>query len=166
PTTQFGEVEPGKYATLLAAIQSGKHADFEAIARGSGRRLTDPQAAYAFSLEGGDSHRFACPPAPSFSSPEMAAEVAELYWQALARDIPFRDYATSPLIQQAAQELNTTPRALFRGPTPGDLDGPEADRQASDASISSSFSTSVGRFSFTVSHTTSTLMSKYAWMSQ
>lgn len=124
PHTQFGEVEGGSYETVLRAIESGKHADFEAIARGSGRRLVSPQAAYAFSLEGGDSHRFACPPAPAFSSAEMAAEMAEMYWLGLARDIPFREYATSPLIQQAAQELKTTPKALFRGPTQGDLDGP------------------------------------------
>jgi hypothetical protein len=124
PTTQLGEVAGGAYETLLRAVESGRPADFEAIARGSGRRQTNPQAALAYCLEGGDPHRFACPPAPSFSSAEMAAEMAEMYWLALARDIPFRDYATNPLIQRAAQELKTTPRAVFRGPTPGDLDGP------------------------------------------
>lgn len=124
PTTQLGEVEPGAYETLVRAIESGKHADFERAARGSGRRLTNPQAGYAFCLEGGDPHRFACPPAPSFSSEAMALEMSEMYWLALARDIPFRDYGTSLLIQQAASELKTTPRAVFRGPTLGDLDGP------------------------------------------
>lgn len=124
PTAQNGEVEPGTYETLLRALESRKHADFEAIARGSGRRLVSPQAAYSFCLEGGDPHRFACPPAPSFSSGEMAQEMAEMYWLALARDIPFREYATAPVIQEAARELKTTPRAVFRGPTPGDLDGP------------------------------------------
>ena len=108
----------------FAHSRSGKHADFEAIARGSGRRLVSPQAAYAFCLEGGDPHRFACPPAPSVTSAEMAAEMAEMYWLALARDIPFHEYATSPLIHQAAQELKTTPGAVFRGPTRGDLEGP------------------------------------------
>lgn len=44
----------------LRAIQSGKHLDFEAIARGSGRRFVSPQAAYAFCLEGGDLHPFGC----------------------------------------------------------------------------------------------------------
>jgi len=54
----------------------------------------------------------------------MAAEMVEMYWLSLTRDIAFRDYSTSPLIKQAAQELKTTSRALFRGPTPGDFDGP------------------------------------------
>src|SRR5262249_11097621 len=91
---------------------------------GSGRRLTDPQAAYAFCLEGGDCQRFACPPAPSFSSSELAAEMSEMYWLALTRDVSFRDYSTAPLIQHAAEELKKTPRVLFRGPTAGDIDGP------------------------------------------
>jgi hypothetical protein len=91
PTTQLGEVEQGAYETLLRAIESGKHADFENIARGSGRRLTDPQAAYAYCLEGCDPHRFAWPPAPAFSSPEMASEMAEMYWLSLTRDVPFRE---------------------------------------------------------------------------
>ena len=124
PMSQVGEVEPEAYESLLRALESGKHADFEAIAHGSGRRLVCPQAAFAFSLEGLDSHRFACPPAPAFTSGEMALEMAEMYWLALARDVPFRQYATSPIIQQAALELKTTARALFRGPTIGDLDGP------------------------------------------
>jgi hypothetical protein len=124
PTTQLGEVLPGAYETLLQALHTGTPADFAAIARGSGRRLTDPQAAYAFCLEGGDPQRFACRPAPPFSSPEMATEMAEMYWLPLTRDIAFRDYGTSPLIQQGAQELKITPKALFRGPTAGDLEGP------------------------------------------
>ncbi|MBL8234074.1 MAG: vanadium-dependent haloperoxidase [Bryobacterales bacterium] len=124
PTAQTGEVEPGAYESLLRAIESGKHADFEAIARGSGRRLVNPQAAYAYCLEGGDPHRFGCAPAPAFASPEMAAEMTEMYWLALARDIPFRDYSTSAITMRAAEELKTSARSLFRGPTAGDLEGP------------------------------------------
>jgi membrane-associated phospholipid phosphatase len=124
PHTQEGEVEPGKYETLLRALATGRHEDFEAVARGSGRKLVNPQGAFAFSLEGGDSHRFACPPAPSFTSAEAAAEMRELYWQALCRDIPFADYQTSGLITQACDDLGATPRTIFRGPTPGDLEGP------------------------------------------
>ena len=119
PTSQVGEAEAGAYESLLRAVDSG---NFEGVSRGSGRRLANPQAAYAYCLEGGDSHRFACPPAPSFSSAEMAADMGELYWMSLTRDIPFRDFANSPVVQQAGQELKT--KSVFRGPTPGDLEGP------------------------------------------
>lgn len=124
PHTQLGEVEPGAYETLLAALATGKHADFESIARGSGRRLTNPQAAFAYQLEGGDSHRFTCPPPPRFSSPEGTMEMLELYWQALLRDVPFAEYSSTPLVQQAARDLGVTTETIFRGATYGDLNGP------------------------------------------
>lgn len=110
------------------------------------RRLENPQAALAFDLEGTDSHQLMLPPAPAFDSPAEAAEMAELYWLALARDVPFADYATNDLIRQAAQDLEriariagqgnvppqpfdipgipTQPRTLFRSFLPGDQDGP------------------------------------------
>ncbi len=124
PTSQQGEVEPGAYESLLRAVESGKNAAFEALARGSGRRLANPQAAHAYCLEGGDPHRFGCVPAPAFASPEIAAEMKEMYWLSLARDIPFREFPASAITTRAAEELMTSERALFRGPTPADRDGP------------------------------------------
>ena len=47
-------MESGTFETLLRALHSGKPADFETIAGGSGRRLVNPQAGCAFCLEGGD----------------------------------------------------------------------------------------------------------------
>src|SRR2546421_331380 len=84
-------------------------------ARGAGRRFVSPQAAHAFQLEGCDSHLFACPPPPSFSSAAEATEINELYWQAVCRDIPFLDYSTSALIRQAADSLQATPGTVYRG---------------------------------------------------
>jgi len=124
PHNQLGEVESGAFTSLLAAITSGKHADFERIPKGAGRKLSNPEAAFAFQLEGGDSHRFSIPPAPSITSPEAATETAELYWQALCRDVSFSDYEKSPLIQQAADDMRGAPATLFRGLTKGELQGP------------------------------------------
>jgi hypothetical protein len=121
---QLGEVEPQSYKALLAATASGKHADFERIHKGAGRKLSNPEAAFAFQLEGGDSHQFSIPPAPSITSLECATETAELYWQALCRDVSFSDYDKSSLIQQACNDLNVTPAVVFRGPTKGDHHGP------------------------------------------
>src|ERR1700674_1139707 len=56
PRNQFGEVDAATYNALLVAIRSQKHADFERIPRGAGRKLNDPQAAFTFHLEGGDPH--------------------------------------------------------------------------------------------------------------
>jgi hypothetical protein len=139
PHDRRGEVDPGAYQLLLRALRSGKPRDFELIPVGVGGRvkLANPQSALAFNLVGPDSSVVACPPAPRFASAEQAAEMAELYWQALARDVPFADYESSPLIAEAAADLGrfsdlraprqggkVTPRTIFRGAAEGSLAGP------------------------------------------
>ena len=137
PHNRLGEVDLQAYRSLLAALDSGKSLDFENIIIGLGTKLTNPQAGLAFEMEGPDSHALTQRPAPAFSSAEEASEIAENYWMALARDIPFADYETSPLVQEASRDLSrfsdfngpkaggqVTSRSLFRGNTPGDLTGP------------------------------------------
>jgi hypothetical protein len=137
PHNQLGEVEPNAYNALLAAMTSGRESDFENIPLGLGRRLTNPQAALAFDLEGADSHHMAIAPAPTIAGPQAAGELTEVYWMALARDVHFSDYASDATIEAAATELSrfshfrgpsvgavVTPGTLFRGDTPGDLAGP------------------------------------------
>jgi hypothetical protein len=64
-------------------------------------KLNDPQATYAFDLVGIDSHATRLPPPPNFASATMAVDMAELYWQALTIDVPFRSYETDALIKAA-----------------------------------------------------------------
>jgi hypothetical protein len=137
PHNSLGEVDPAAYNALLAALASGHPDDFEAIPLGGMRPLRNPQASLAFDLEGPDSHHLAIRPAPRIDGPENSAEAAELYWMALARDVRFTDYASNPIIAQAATDLSAfsdfrgpkqagqvTPATIFRGNTPGDLAGP------------------------------------------
>jgi hypothetical protein len=141
-----GEVDPAAYNALLAAIASGKNADFDALVTmglvGSSdplrqRRQVNPQSAYAFDLEGTDSHQLAMRAAPAFASAEEAGEMVELYWMALLRDVNFTDYETNPIAQQASDDLSqlsdfrgpkiggqVTPQTLFRDKFPGCTDGP------------------------------------------
>lgn len=63
PQNQFGEVDPHAYMALLSAVQSGEHTAFERIPKGAGRKPSNPQASFAFHLEGADSHQFFLPPA-------------------------------------------------------------------------------------------------------
>lgn len=124
PQNQFGEVDPHAYESLLTAVNSGEHQNFEHIPKGAGRKLNNPEAAYTFHIEGRDPHRFAIPSAPSITSPAAATETSELYWQALCRDIAFSDYEGSSVVQQAAQHLEVTPATIFRGRTQAALQGP------------------------------------------
>jgi len=139
PHQANGEVEPAAYDALLNAIRAGNPAAFEQIPMGGTAKLTSPQAAYAFDLQGSDAFAMTQPPAPAFASREIAAEISENYWMALLRDVPFTDYASNPIAAAAAADLTlygddfkgpkngsgqVTPDLLFRGPTVGDKTGP------------------------------------------
>jgi hypothetical protein len=137
PHSQLGEVEPSAYQSLLSALAAGTETAMEGIERGSGAKLSDPLAAFAFQMEGADSHSLGMPPPPVFSSADAAADMVELYWQALARDVPFTQYDSSSITAAAVQDLNklsafhgpttggqVTTDTLFRGNVTGGLDGP------------------------------------------
>jgi hypothetical protein len=118
------------------------HSEASASPEGNGQ-LVDPQAALAFDLEGADSHAFRIDPPPSYQSDESVAEIAENYWMALLRDLPFMEFenTSNKLVAAAIDHLNTfapsllkvprdpttnkiTGKTLFRGTTSGDLAGP------------------------------------------
>jgi hypothetical protein len=88
-------------------------------------------------MAGPDSHHLNMIAPPTFRSAWEASEMAEVYWGALSRDVPFVQYVTSPLIAAAAADMSAfsdfrgpkvggavAPSTLFRGNTPGDLVGP------------------------------------------
>ncbi len=137
PHDELGHVNVNAYERYIDILDSGKPKRFEELRLGSVRKLVNPQAAYAYELIGPDSHQLVTPSAPKFSSAESAAEMVELYWQALTRDVPFEEYDNHPLTIAAARELSTlsdfrgpkangrvTPETLFRGDVSGVLVGP------------------------------------------
>ncbi len=134
-----GEVVPSAYNALLDALRTGNPALFEQVPMGGVVKLTSPQSGYAFDTEGADAFTFIQPPAPAFASKEIAAEIAENYWMALLRDVPFTDYPANAIASAAAADLTAfgadfkgpknssgqvTPELLFRGLTTGDRTGP------------------------------------------
>lgn len=138
PHNNDGTVVLSAYEALVKAVNSGAPADFDAIPLGGNVRLTNPQAGLAFDMEGPDAQALVQPAAPAFASRAQAAEISENYWMALLRDVPFSQYATNPIANAAAADLTlygndlnapkiggaVTPATLFRGRTPGDLQGP------------------------------------------
>ena len=137
PHNNLGEVDLKAYGAFIQALVSGRWSDFEAIPLGGTTKLSNPQSAYCYSMECADAAALTIPAPPAFSSAQMAAEIAEDYWYALTRDVPFSQYQTDPTIAQAAADLSkfsdyrgpksngqVTPEVIFRGSTPGDLTGP------------------------------------------
>lgn len=137
PHNQFGEVVPSAYGLLRRAAATGRREDFEQIPLGGRRRLVNPQAGHAFDLQGPDAQTLTIRPAPRIDSAENSAEMIELYWMALLRDVPFTRFDTHDLAAEAATELTglsdfrgprqggeVTPQVLFRGNTRSDAVGP------------------------------------------
>ncbi len=133
----FGEVDPSVYASYLAAVKTGQRADFDALEMGGTVPLVDPQAGLAYDLETYDVSQNSIPPFDNLNSPGLAAQIVELYWLALARDIPYSQWESDPTIAAACAELSSlaaysgpkidgqvTPRCIFRGFTAGDVIGP------------------------------------------
>ncbi|MCY6354528.1 vanadium-dependent haloperoxidase [Clostridium sp. ZS2-4] len=137
PHNALGEVNMGAYNIWLKALTTGNPEMFEEIPLGGVRKFANPQGAYAFDLEGPNAHHLTMPVPPNFSSAWMGSEMAENYWRALTRDIPFAEYDKDLLIHEAAHDMSkfseyygpkdggaVTPGTLFRGNTVGDLVGP------------------------------------------
>lgn len=157
---ETGLVDRAAFAALADALRSKRGAVFGAIeaidpqhlgAGGETRKWANPVGGRAFAVLGGDPQQFSIPAAPAFGSDELTFEIAENYWMALLRDLPFHQYETHPVAAQAAEELTRlrdtaaaeraakglppealapteggaiTPRLLFRGLTAGDRAGP------------------------------------------
>jgi len=139
PSNEFGEVEPAAFQALRRALRTGRQSHFNAIPLSdtAARKLANPQAALKYEISALDSHATRINPSHKFRSAELAAEVGEVYWQAITRDMPFINYDVSPMINAAVNDLNSfsktpgvtvngqvTSSTLFRGETPGDLTGP------------------------------------------
>lgn len=134
PHDSNGLASSRSFSQLKAAMSSGKQSDFEKINMGGAKRFKNPLAAYTFDMLGWDGCQLSIPPAPSVKSKETAAEMIELYWMALARDVPFADYGTDPIIAAAISELSSlsgykginpvTADNIFRMNIEGCLSGP------------------------------------------
>jgi hypothetical protein len=139
PHNQLGEVDKAAYDALLFAVKTNNFDDFEAIPLGGTKRLKGTMGGQSFSIQGPDSHAIGTTAPPTFNSPELAAEMVELYWMALLRDVPFAEYETNTLVNEAAKDLSAmpgyrglkdkktglvTPATLFRSGYPGTMDGP------------------------------------------
>ena len=116
------------------------------------RKLTSPFTGHVFENQGADAAALGFQPAPRLDTPELAAEMAELYAMALLRDVPFTAITdgTGPGVAAVVSALDSMPyfrpgfqadtdaeqmryemrgritsgADLFRGSTPGSKTGP------------------------------------------
>ncbi|WP_427452553.1 vanadium-dependent haloperoxidase [Litorimonas sp. WD9-15] len=137
PHDSLGEVDADAFRRMIRGLTTGRSRDMERVPLAAARRLANPLASYKFEMTGVDSHQTWMRPAPTFLGKETSAEMGELYWKALCRDVNFSEYDSNPLITAAVADLNAfeetvgpkdggsvTSGTVFRGETPGDATGP------------------------------------------
>lgn len=149
PHNGLGVPNQTSYLTFLNALEDESFEALQTITVGTpgggpNSKLNGPATAFAFDLEGLDSHAFVIPPpAPTVRSAQTATEEVEHYWASLLRDVPFTEYGSNPLVAEAVADLNSrsflaggganqwplpvTPQNLFRGqvfPNDGNVKGP------------------------------------------
>ncbi|WP_187430959.1 hypothetical protein ROLI_033490 [Roseobacter fucihabitans] len=88
--------------TSVATFHGATRADFDVLECEGDRRpyreWESPTAGHAFVLEGPDPFALTMPPAPAAGSAEFAAEMAEVYQMALARDWPVAGFMHEDLV--------------------------------------------------------------------
>ena len=107
PHDEFGEVLQKEFCDLVKATE-GDGSGFAAVAKASANSapLTNPQAGLAADQLTHHPAAYTMPPAPTVLSVTTAAEMTELYWMALLRDVSFHDFADDPDVASAAAEID------------------------------------------------------------
>lgn len=85
-------------------------------------------AGSTFDLQGPDAQAVTMPPAPQLDSPELVAEMTELYSMALVRDVPFTHFDTDPAVAHAVRHMNATAWIASASSPPPSLTDPERRR--------------------------------------
>jgi hypothetical protein len=119
PHDLVGRVHAASYHAMVAALTIGDGGALETLPIGANRsnggpfddtnpeqfadypggvpgyrKLTSPLTGHVYDTQGGDAGAFAISAAPEITSPEFAAEMAEVYAMALSRDVAFTDIAS------------------------------------------------------------------------
>lgn len=139
PHNDNDDVDEKEFCKFIKAVEYGnpKYIDQIRLGTPGGLKPVSPRDLFNSDLFGKYLAGYRLPLSWTLGSKRAAAELLEVYAMALARDIPFREYKTHPLIKELCSDLSllkdapfprqdgqVTPETIFRGPTKGDLIGP------------------------------------------
>ncbi|CAM9161286.1 unnamed protein product [Laminaria digitata] len=110
PHDEYGQVDPDAFEALLECVAEGDFDKCEQVPAGDESGfLIQPIGGNAVDFTGPASSALTAPSAPALNSEEVAANMAELYWMALTRDVPFSKYGENEDTVAAAENLATMP---------------------------------------------------------
>ncbi len=113
PHNGYGEVDQDAFELFVNATEGNTNPPFGAVPKGAFEPpatftapFTNPRAGLADDQLTQKPSLYTMPPAPSVLSATTAAEMTELYWMALLRDVPFDEFDTNTDIAAAATEVD------------------------------------------------------------
>ncbi len=106
PHNKYGEVCPEAFEKLVQATEG--NASFADVPKGATNSapFVNPRAGLAADQLTRHPATYDMPPAPTVLSTSTAAEMVELYWMALLRDVPFDQFDSDPRVKDAAAEIS------------------------------------------------------------
>ncbi|CAM9244255.1 unnamed protein product [Ectocarpus sp. 13 AM-2016] len=116
PHDNFGTVSKTSYQKLLDCVFSADVNVCDQVPSGAsirGAKMINPLGGTAHQVDGADSDNVFITTPDGVLSEELAAQMVEVYWMALTRDIPFSEFATNSLVRAAAENLERLP--AFKG---------------------------------------------------
>nr|CAA6830557.1 MAG: Unknown protein [uncultured Thiotrichaceae bacterium] len=131
PHNQYGEVDSDAYEhfqSICERLDDGEDVDFESVALGTpdAAAFTNPLAGAASETLGLSAKQVEMPPAPGILSADSAAEMVELYWMALLRDVPLAEFTghdQHPKVKEAVKDIeHAFKAALSKDSVPGALE--------------------------------------------
>lgn len=119
---KFGEVDLVHFEKFVLACEGNAAFRDVPAYRDGAARLTNPQAGLAHDRLTRHPSTYSMPPAPTVLSTTTAAEMTELYWMALLRDLSFDQFSADGTVGIAAKEMNDLyKRAIDDRTDPGHL---------------------------------------------
>jgi len=118
PHATDGAPKATPYAAFVEALRAVNSAapnalgQLDSVEKGvqiGGRNMVNPLSGWSTDLQISDPCCYQMPEPPSVTSAEEAAELIELYWMALLRDVPFVDWKNHSGIRSACEELSGLP---------------------------------------------------------
>nr|CAQ51446.1 putative vanadium-dependent iodoperoxidase 3 [Laminaria digitata] len=109
PHDSLGQVDSAAFEALTECIAQGDFDICELVPAGDVGRLSNPLAGITVEMAGAAGSALTLPPASALDSEDLAAQMAELHWMALTRDVPFSQYGEDEATVAAADNLATMP---------------------------------------------------------
>jgi hypothetical protein len=129
PHDPDGVVSADAYESMIRALELRYPGFLDPNASRALHRIVAEAVQPGGELAGCDYTGYFVPPAPTLRSARTAADLIELYWLALTRDIPFANFSQDPTVAKACADLSRlvdfeaprvhgaiTPQTIFRGP--------------------------------------------------